>query len=104
MKKIIYFLFIWTLAIPLTALGQTLTYSASRGFYQSPFQLTLRTSIAGGTIRYTTDGSAPTTTSGTVYSGAIPVNTTRVVRAIGYAGTTITPVVTQTYLFLNDVI
>jgi hypothetical protein len=85
-------------------MSQTLTFSNQRGFYESPFQLTITSSLAGATIRYTTDGSAPSPTTGLIFSGAIPVNTTLVIRAIGYSGTTFTPVTTHTYLFLDGVI
>lgn len=79
------------------------TFSVQRGFYSSPFSLTL-SSPGGGTIRYTLDGSAPSATKGTVYSGAIGVSTTTVVRAIAYtSNTNVSPVATSTYLFLADV-
>ena len=84
--------------------GQTVIFSAERGFYDTPFQLTLTTSIAGGTIHYTTNGTAPTTSSGIIYAGSIPINTTSVIRALAYSGGTVSPVMTQTYLFINDVI
>jgi uncharacterized repeat protein (TIGR02543 family) len=104
MKKRLYLFLLLLLTFRLAAVGQSLTFSATRGFYEAPFQLTLSTSIAGGTIRYTTDGSLPTATTGTVYTGAIPVGTTSVVRAIGYSGATTTAVTTHSYLFLNDVL
>lgn len=102
MKKHLYLLFL--AFVPFTVLSQTLTFSASRGFYQNPFQLSISSSIAGGTIRYTTDGSAPSTTTGTIYSGPVSINSTSVIRAIGYSGSTNTGVKTQSYIFLNDVI
>ena len=46
-------------------------FSQAGGFYAAPFSLTL-TSEEGGEIRYTTDGSEPSSTS-TLYSGAINV-------------------------------
>ncbi|QIL75320.1 chitobiase/beta-hexosaminidase C-terminal domain-containing protein [Hymenobacter sp. HDW8] len=105
MKRNLYVLLLFLLALfPFAGLGQSVTFSATRGFYESPFQLMLSTSLQGGAIRYTTDGSAPTATSGLVYSGAIPINTTSVIRAIGYSGASTTPVTTHSYLFLNDVI
>jgi hypothetical protein len=80
-------------------------FSVNRGFYNTPFSLTISTTTAGATIRYTTDGSAPSATTGTVYSGPITIDKTSVVRAIAYrSGYVPTNVDTQTYLFLNDVV
>ena len=42
--------------------------SHEHGFYDSSFQLTLSAATAGTTIRYTTDGTEPTASNGTVYS------------------------------------
>ena len=80
-------------------------FSHQRGFYNAPFSLTLRTDTAGASIRYTTDGAAPTATSGTLYTGPINVSTTRNVRAAAFKeGSTPSAVATQTYLFLDSVI
>jgi RHS repeat-associated protein len=56
--------------------------------------ITLSTTSSGATIRYTTDGSAPTETHGTVYSGAFTLSsstntqaTVYAVKAIGYQNT-----------------
>ncbi|PSR54942.1 hypothetical protein AHMF7605_16240 [Adhaeribacter arboris] len=103
MKKNLPILFFF-LALPLLAISQSLTFSTERGFYDSPFQLTISTNLGEATIRYTTNGTVPTTATGTIYSGAIPVTTTSVIRAIGYSGETVTPVVTHSYIFLNDVL
>jgi hypothetical protein len=78
-------------------------FSVPRGFYNSSFNLTL-TSPSGGSIRYTLNGNAPTPTSGTVYSGAISLSTTTVVRAIAYTSPTAkSAVATNTYIFLAAV-
>jgi uncharacterized protein YaiE (UPF0345 family) len=91
------------LAFPFLIFSQTITFSAQRGFYSSPFQLTL-TSSGGQQIRYTTNGTAPTVSTGTVYSGPISISTTSVIRVIGVSGGVATPVQTHSYIFLNDVI
>jgi hypothetical protein len=43
-------------------------FSVERGFYDEAFGLTLTSDMEGATIRYTTDGSAPTETNGQVLS------------------------------------
>jgi hypothetical protein len=52
------------------------------GQFSGPQIVTLQSSTSGATIRYTTDGSFPTATSGTVYTGPFTVSTTTTVRAI----------------------
>ncbi|HEX3357532.1 MAG TPA: CotH kinase family protein, partial [Tepidisphaeraceae bacterium] len=80
-------------------------FDHDRGFYSSPFDLAISTDTADATIRYTTDGSAPSTTAGTIYTGPIHISTTTVVRALAYeTGMTPTNVDAQTYIFPNDVI
>lgn len=80
-------------------------FSADRGFYDAPFQLEISTPTPGATIRYTTDGSLPTATSGTVYTGPISIATTTTLRAAAFLdGFTSTNVDTQSYIFLQDVI
>ena len=99
-----FYLLIVILIFPLAGISQTMNFSTQRGFFQAPFQLNLSTSISGGSIRYTTDGSTPSPTNGTLYSGSISVNSTAVIRAIGYSGPTVTPVTTHSYLFLDNVV
>ncbi|HEY7089467.1 MAG TPA: chitobiase/beta-hexosaminidase C-terminal domain-containing protein, partial [Tepidisphaeraceae bacterium] len=80
-------------------------FSVQRGFFTSPFTVTLTTATPGAQIRYTTDGTAPTATTGTVYSAPVAINTTTTLRAAAFkSGWTSTNVDTQTYLFLADVI
>jgi hypothetical protein len=80
-------------------------FSVDRGFFDAPFQTTITTETPGATIRYTTDGSLPTGTNGTVYSGPINVTTTTTLRAAAFlTGFTSANVDTQTYMFLSDVI
>jgi hypothetical protein len=58
-------------------------------------------------IRYTTDGSAPSATNGKLYTGSITVNSTTTINAVGIltlvefpppVGTVATPVATATYV------
>jgi hypothetical protein len=80
-------------------------FSRDRGYYDAPFDVVITNDTAGATIRYTTDGSAPTATSGTIYTGPVHVSTTTVLRAAAFKpGAIASNVDTQTYLFLGDVI
>ncbi len=80
-------------------------FSRDRGFYDTPFSVTITTKTAGATIRYTTDGSTPDETTGQVYTGPIQISTTTCLRAMaGKPGWMPTNVDTQTYIFINDVI
>jgi hypothetical protein len=54
------------------------------GTYSSVETVTLSAATPGATIYYTTDGSAPTTSSAQ-YSGAIPVSVSEVIQAIAVA-------------------
>ena len=81
------------------------TFSVDRGFYDATFDVEITTATAGSTIRYTTDFSWPTESTGTIYSGPISITTTTVLRAIAYkTGLLSTNVDTQTYIYLADVI
>jgi hypothetical protein len=46
--------------------------------------VTISTTTAGASIRYTTDGSTPIETAGTLYPGAVTVNSTATLNAIAY--------------------
>ncbi len=80
-------------------------FSHSRGFFDQAFDLTLSSETAGATIRYTLNGSAPTATTGTIYTGPIPIRVTTVIRAAAFAvNLQPTPVETETYFFVDDII
>lgn len=57
--------------------------SLAPGFYSGPQSVTITCSNPGATIRYTTDGSNPTTTS-PVYTGPINITSTTVLRAAAF--------------------
>ncbi len=81
------------------------TFDAERGFYDAPFSLTLDTPTGGAQIRYTTNGSEPTSSSGRVYSGPLTVNGTSVIRAAAFrTGYLDSNVTTRTYLFVDDIV
>lgn len=76
-----------------------------RGFYDAPFQVGLGTSDPSLSIRYTTDGSPPTSSTGTLYNGPIPITTTTILRTAAFRpGETPRKITTVTYLFLEDVL
>ncbi len=80
------------------------SFSHDRGFYNEPFDLEITSDTVDAEIYYTTDGSAPSETNGTLYSAPIHIDTTAVVRAIAYKPAHApTNVDTHTYIFLNDV-
>jgi Bacterial Ig domain/Chitobiase/beta-hexosaminidase C-terminal domain len=66
--------------------------TCSSSYYTAPVSVTLAATDTGGSgvqqIRYTTDGSDPTTTNGTVYNGAFTLSSTTTVkyRAFDNAG------------------
>lgn len=80
-------------------------FSADRGYFENSFSLALSVPLAGTVIRYTTDGTAPTATAGTVYTGPIPITDTAVIRAAGYRSgyTTLRPE-TRTFLKLSSIV
>ena len=80
-------------------------FSVNRGFFDTPFPVTIATSTTGATIRYTTDGSWPSPTQGQIYSAPIMITTTTMPRAMAYkSGMAPTDVDTQTYIFLAGVL
>ena len=60
------------------------TFSPGGGTYSSAQTVTIGTATSGATIRYTTDGSTPSETSGTMYSTPISVASTETLKAIAY--------------------
>ncbi|MBE2199413.1 MAG: lamin tail domain-containing protein, partial [Anaerolinea sp.] len=83
------------------------TFSQPHGFYDAPFTLALNTTIPGAVIRYTLDHSAPSATSGAVYTAPLSITTTTVVRAIVYTpdnSFTPSPVTANSYFFINHIL
>ena len=68
----------------ITGTVATPTISPVAGTYTSAQSVTISTSTSGASIRYTTDGTTPSETHGTVYSGAVSVASTQTVNAIAY--------------------
>ena len=85
-------------------------FSFERGFYEAPFDLELTTLTSGASVRFTTDGSKPSPTHGTIHDGAIPIRGTSsravtTIRAIAYRdGYLPSRVKTHTYVFMGHVL
>lgn len=85
--------------------GQTArpVFSIDSGSYTETQVLTLSCTTASSHIRYTTDGSDPSETVGTLYTGAITLSESVIIRAIAWsdeAGSTPSPIVEKSYSFL----
>src|SRR5687768_3176841 len=79
--------------------------SHKRGWHEAPFSLVITNALAGTTIRYTTDGSVPTESTGTIYNGPLPVSSNLVLRAVAYRQNNLpSEVITHTYLFADHVL
>jgi len=107
---LVLFSLLWLAFLPAVAQAQATptvlppTFSVARGFYAAPFQVTLSTASAGANIRYTTDGTTPSASVGTIYTGPIDITTTTPLRAIAYQESAKSAVVTHTYLFRAHII
>ncbi len=74
-------------------------FSARRGFFSRPFNLSLHCPTPGASIRYTSDGSPPSLTNGLVYTEPIPITGTRMIRAAAFKTNALpSRIVTHTYL------
>ncbi|MCX6136410.1 MAG: chitobiase/beta-hexosaminidase C-terminal domain-containing protein, partial [Ignavibacteriales bacterium] len=78
------------------------TYSPGSGLYANTQVVTITSSTRGATIRFTTDGSAPTPTNGTFYAAPLSIATTTTLKAVAYKkGMTQSPVSYASYI-IND--
>jgi hypothetical protein len=74
------------------------TFSPPAGSYSGTQNVTISSATSGASIRYTTNGSAPTSTSGTLYSGPVAISSTLTLKAIAYkSGSTDSAVTSGTY-------
>ncbi|TWT78311.1 CotH protein [Posidoniimonas polymericola] len=80
-------------------------FSVDRGFHDAPFEVVITSDTPDAEIYFTTDGSAPSPTNGELYTAAVQVDRTTVLRAAASkAGYLPTNVDTQTYLFLDNIV
>ena len=81
-----------------------LNFSHTRGFYQNSFMLSITSNDPLAKIIYTIDCSTPTSENGIIYTSAISVDSTMVVKAIGITGTLKSSVQTYTFLFVESIL
>jgi hypothetical protein len=75
-------------------------FSVGRGHFSQPFTLTLATPTPGATIRYTTDGSAPTLANGLPYLQPLRIASSTLLRAAAFRINFLPSLVgTHSYLF-----
>lgn len=80
-------------------------FSVDRGFFTAPFDLVITCATPDAQIRYTTNGTPPTATTGLAYSGPVRIAGSTVLRATAFkAGFVPGNVDTHSYVFLDDVI
>lgn len=83
-------------------LTKPVAFSHRRGIHENAFLLELQAS-EGYSIRYTLDGSPPTSETGLVYEQPFPIDRTTVVRALAHhAGKAPSPIETHTFLFFEE--
>ena len=75
-----------------------------RGVFAEPQSVTISCDTPNAVIRYTTNGTEPTESTGTVYTGPIAVSSSTVIRAAAFApGLAPTNTDTHSYLFPDNV-
>ncbi|MBP7951181.1 MAG: chitobiase/beta-hexosaminidase C-terminal domain-containing protein, partial [Verrucomicrobiales bacterium] len=83
---------------------QDTTFSHNRGFYDTPFSVSITSPTEEAEIYYTTDNSDPSPTNGTLFTDPITISKTTVLRARAFkADWKPTNIDTHTYIFLADV-
>ncbi len=86
-------------------LVQAPQFNKTRGFYNEPFEVTLSGIGEGIKLYYTTDGTRPSSTSGTLYTSAINIATTTPLSAVAINETGVaSEIISHTYLFTNDIV
>ena len=73
-------------------------FNPAGGTYTGPQNVAITSATSGASLRYTTDGSTPSETAGTVYSGPVSIGSTTTLKAIAYkAGMADSSVTSATY-------
>jgi hypothetical protein len=74
------------------------SFTPPAGTYSTAQSVTIATTTGGASIHYTTDGSTPTPTTGTLYSGPVNIGSTKTLKAIAFeSGFTNSNVTSGTY-------
>jgi len=82
----------------------TPTFNPAPGTYTGPQSVAISSATAGASIRYTTDGTVPSATVGTLYSAPIPLGSSATVKAVAYkTGWVDSPVATGGYIITPPV-
>jgi hypothetical protein len=81
------------------------SFTVDRGFYTNAFDVEISCNTDGVSIYYTIDGTTPATDNGTLYTGAVTIAETTVLRAGAFVtGYQPSDIDTQTYIFLSDIV
>jgi hypothetical protein len=88
-----------------TAIAAEPTFNYPDGFYNATISLTITSATPGASIYYTLDGTTPTTTNGTLYTGALTVSGETTIRAIAVAPESLpSPAAAASYIYLSQVL
>lgn len=80
-------------------------FDHDRGFYDTPFSLSITCATVGASIYFTTNGSAPSPTNGFLHSAPISITRQSFIRAAAFLpGYVPSDVDTHSYIFLSDVL
>lgn len=79
-------------------------FSPAAGSYGPTQNVTITSATVGATIRYTTDGSTPTNSVGTVYSTPVAIASTTTLKAIAYNGVLTDSAVTTGVYTINGAV
>jgi hypothetical protein len=86
----------------ITAAVATPAFSPASGSYTGPQTVSIGTSTAGASIRFTTDGTTPTESAGTLYTASFTLSSATTLKAIAYkSGLIDSPVATALYTFVS---
>jgi len=95
---------VWGATTPLGFTVATPTASPDGGEFAGSVEITLACSTPGASIRYTTDGSTPSSTDGTLYEAPFSLSDTTTVKFIAFKdGATSSAVVTKTFTEVDPV-
>ncbi|HEY0457193.1 MAG TPA: lamin tail domain-containing protein, partial [Verrucomicrobiae bacterium] len=79
-------------------------FTPNRGFYNTPFNLTIFSETTNATIKYTVNGSAPSASNGFLYTNTLFISSSTNIRAIALMpGALSSDIHTHSYLFVNDI-